>query len=64
MQNEIYVIIILAVWALGATAMCVHLVMANLDQEAKNDKLILERNFFKAECEKRSANDQVEARLK
>jgi len=56
MQNEIYIIIILAVWGLGATAMCVYLVMQNWDKETDNDKLRLERNFFKAECQKLSAN--------
>ena len=57
MQNEIYIIAILLVWALGMTAMCVHLVKANWDRETENDKLRLERNFFKAECEKRCSDN-------
>jgi hypothetical protein len=55
MQNEIYIIIILFIWALAATAMCVNLVKDIWDNQDEIGKINLERNFFKAECEKLSA---------
>ena len=56
MSDETYIIIILAVWALSATVMCVYLTCINEDKEAENYKLRLQRNFFKNHCEKHSEN--------
>lgn len=56
MQNEIYIILILAVWCIAVTVLCVYLTKNIWDKQDAIAKLNLERNFYKAECEKLSAN--------
>ena len=56
MQNEMYIIFILAVWCISSTAMCVRMINDISDKQNAIDKSNMERDFYKAKCENLKSN--------